>query len=193
MSPSDERYTTTSIALHWLIAVAVVIQFAWGWVMQEIPKQPPGLRADAFNLHKSIGLALLALTLVRLAWRIAHRPPDLPAIPAWQRRAAHANHALLYGLLIVLPLSGYLGSVFSGYPVRFFGIVLPAWGAKSEAVKNVMSAAHAVLAWLVAAAVLLHVAAVVEHTLRRRDALLRRMLPHRRTPTGDRGARGRAR
>ena len=69
------RYTKTAVVLHWTIAVIVVGQFAWGWLMQEIPKSPPGLRADAFNFHKSIGLCLLALMLFRLGWRIAHSPP----------------------------------------------------------------------------------------------------------------------
>jgi cytochrome b561 len=187
MSPSDARYTTTAIVIHWLIAFAVVGQFAWGWLMQEIPKQPAGPRADAFNLHKSIGLTLLALMIVRLLWRLAHRPPDLPTMPAWQRRAAHANHALLYALLLAMPLSGYLGSVFSGYPVRFFGFVLPAWGAKSDAIKSAMSVAHAALAWLLAAAVALHVAAAVRHAWRDRDGVLGRMAPRRRTRSTDRG------
>ena len=65
------RYTRTAVVLHWAIALIVVAQFGWGWLMQEIPKSPPGLRADAFNFHKSIGLCLLALMLFRLGWRSA--------------------------------------------------------------------------------------------------------------------------
>ncbi|HEY5861915.1 MAG TPA: cytochrome b/b6 domain-containing protein, partial [Casimicrobiaceae bacterium] len=78
MSPSD-RYTRTAIALHWIIALAVIAQFTWGWVMLTIPKQPPGLRADAFNLHKSVGLTILALMILRALWRWRHPAPPLPA------------------------------------------------------------------------------------------------------------------
>ncbi len=180
MSRSDERYGAVAIALHWIVAAAVVGQFAWGWAMQSIPKLPPGPRADAFNLHKSIGLTLLALMLVRLAWGIAHRPPPMPPMPRWQRGLARANHAVLYATLLLLPAVGYLGSVFSGYPVRYFGIALPAWGAKSEALKAAMSAAHSVLGWILAVAVALHVAAAAKHAFVDRDGLLRRMWPARR-------------
>jgi len=129
MSRSDPRarYTTTAIVLHWGIALLVVVQFTWGWWMQEIPKQPVGPRVDAFNLHKSMGLALLALMLIRLAWRLGHRPPALPAMPAWQAGLAQTTHVLLYVVLSLQPLSGYLGSEWSGYPVKFFGATLPAW------------------------------------------------------------------
>src|SRR3954453_12848306 len=127
MSPS-ERYTPTAIALHWVIAIAVVVQFTWGWSMQAIAKQPPGLRADAFNVHKSIGLTILALMLLRALWRWRNPPPALPAMPAWQASLARITHVTLYVALFVMPLAGYLGSAFSGYPVKYFGVTLPAWG-----------------------------------------------------------------
>ena len=130
------RYTTTAIALHWSIAVLVVGQFAWGWWMQEIPKQPVGQRVDAFNLHKSCGLLILALMLFRLGWRIGHPAPALPAMPRWQATLANATHVTLYVALIAMPVSGYLGSVFSGYPVKFFGVTLPSWAPKSEPIKD---------------------------------------------------------
>jgi cytochrome b561 len=174
MSPSD-RYTPTAIALHWIIALAVIAQFTWGWVMQSIPKQPPGLRADAFNMHKSIGLTILALMILRALWRWRHPAPPLPAMPAWQAKAAHANHLLIYACLLLMPLAGYLGSVFSGYPVKYFGITLPAWGWKDEAIKNAMSVAHFIVSWVLLAAVSLHVAAALKHWLWDRDGLVARM------------------
>src|SRR5450631_1144343 len=121
------RYSTTAIALHWIVALAVAAQIAFGWWMQEIPKLPVGPRVNAYNLHKSIGMSILLLMLVRLAWRASHPPPALPAMPAWQVLAARINHWLLYACLFVQPVTGYLGSVFSGYPVRFFGVLLPTW------------------------------------------------------------------
>lgn len=90
------RCTKTAVVLHWTIGIIVVGQFAWGWLMQEIPKSPPGLRGDTFNFRKSIGLCLLALMLFRLGWRIAHPPPPLPALPAWQAELAKTTHIALY-------------------------------------------------------------------------------------------------
>src|SRR5688572_20935032 len=91
------RYSSTAIALHWLLAVALIGQLVLGWWMLGLPKSPPGLRADWFNLHKSIGLTLMLLVLLRLLWRAGHAPPAATPLPEWQRRAAATNHALLYG------------------------------------------------------------------------------------------------
>ncbi|HXS53664.1 MAG TPA: cytochrome b [Usitatibacter sp.] len=173
--PGPQRYTRFAVALHWIVAAIVFAQFALGWLMQEIAKQPAGPRASAFNAHKSIGMVILGLMLVRIAWRLSHRAPPLPAMPRWQARAALANHVLLYALLVVMPLAGYLGSAFSGYPVRFFGLVLPSWAPKSDALKHAMSEVHLVAAWLLAAAVLLHLAAVWKHAMVDRDGILLRM------------------
>jgi cytochrome b561 len=170
-----ERYTRVAIALHWIIALAVVAQFAWGWIMQTIPKQPPGLRADAFNVHKSVGLTILLLMLLRLAWRWRHPAPPLPAMPAWQSRLARATHVTLYVALFAMPLAGYLGSVFSGYPVKYFGITLPSWGWKDDSLKNLMSTVHFTVSWILACAVGLHVAGALKHWLWDRDALVARM------------------
>jgi cytochrome b561 len=164
-APALARYTVTAIVLHWAIAALLLAEFAHGWWMQTIPKQPPGLRADAFNLHKSVGLALLALALLRLGWRLAHRPPALPPMPRWQRVAARANHAILYAMMFALPLSGYLGSVFSGYPIRWFGIALPAWGWDDPVLKLWMSSVHLATGWVLAACTCLHVAGTVKHAL----------------------------
>lgn len=173
--PSSERYDRMAVALHWAIALAVIAQFAWGWWMQGIPKQPIGPRVDAFNLHKSVGLTLLALMLLRLAWRAAHAPPALPAMAHWQAVLARATHVLLYVVLFLMPLSGYLGSVWSGYPVKVFGMTLPAWGAKDATLKDLAGTVHLVTAWALAAAVALHVAGALKHALVDRDGLLARM------------------
>ena len=177
------RYTAVAVALHWLVAVLLIAQFAWGWAMQQIPKQPPGFRADAFNLHKSVGLVLLALMLVRLGWRLRHPPPPLTGLPAWQRRLATGTHRLLYLCLVVQPVAGYLGSVFSGYPVKWFGLTLPAWGWHSVALKDAMSTVHLANSFVLLALVLLHVAGAVRHALAG-DGYVRRMLWRRRASPG---------
>jgi len=175
MLVSDTSYTRVAIALHWLIAVLVLAQIAWGWWMQEIPKQPPGPRADAFNLHKSCGMVIFALMVARLGWRLGHPPPPLPPLPTWQRALAGTTHALVYVALFVLPLSGYLGSVWSVYPVKFFGITLPAWGAKSPALKDLMSQVHLVTGLILGGAIALHIAGALKHALVDRDGLVARM------------------
>jgi cytochrome b561 len=173
MSRSD-RYTTPAVLLHWLIAALVLAQIAWGWWMQEIPKQPVGPRVDAFNFHKSMGMVIFALMLMRLAWRITHRPPPFPPMPAWQAKLAHATHALIYVALFVMPLAGYLGSAFSGYPVKWFGMTLPAWAPRNDAVKSAMSVIHLTTSFVLVGALGLHVAGAVKHMLAR-DGLVRRM------------------
>ncbi len=173
--PPSERYTWTAIALHWLIAIVVIVQFKWGWWMQDIPKQPPGARVDAFNMHKSFGLTILALMVLRLLWRWRHPAPALPAMPDWQRRLARVNHWVLYIALFVMPLAGYLGSVFSGYPVRYFGMTLPAWAPRNDALKDLCSTVHLVTSFVLFFAVALHVAAALKHALIDRDGLLSRM------------------
>ena len=173
--PATARYTRTAVVLHWVVAAMLLVQYPLGWLMQQIPKDPPGQRANIFNVHKSIGFVILALMVARLAWRLGHPAPALPAMPRWQAGLARATHAALYVVLLALPLSGYLGSVFSGYPVKFFGVVLPAWGAKNVQLKDLMSTVHLALGWVLATGFVLHMAGVVKHAWLDRDGLLRRM------------------
>ncbi len=175
------RYTRVAVVLHWLVAALLVAQFTWGWWMQSIPKQPPGVRVDAFNLHKSAGLLLLALMVLRLGWRLAHAPPPLAGLARGQQAAARATHVLLYALLLAMPLSGYLGSVFSGYPVRWFGLRLPDWGWSDPTLKNSLGVLHLAASWILLLATLLHVAAALRHALAR-DGVVRRMTWPRRQP-----------
>jgi cytochrome b561 len=176
MSSSDARYTRTAVALHWLVAALVIVQVGWGFWMQGIAKQPAGPRVDAFNVHKSMGMLILALMLVRIAWRAWHPPPALPPMPRWQRVAARASHALLYAALVAQPLIGYLGSVWSGFPVRLFGVTLPAWSSGHPALKDAMSSAHLVVGVVLIAAIVLHVCAALRHAVAH-DGVASRMLP----------------
>jgi cytochrome b561 len=175
---SGARYTRVAVALHWLIAALVLTQLALGWTMIDIPKEPVGVRAYWFNLHKSIGITIALLVLFRIAWRWRHPAPPLPPdVPGWQRRAAAANHALLYICLIGMPLAGFLGSTFSGYPIKYFGITLPQWGFKSDELKSFFSAVHLTLAWVFMTVIALHASAAVKHLLVDRDGVFWRMWP----------------
>lgn len=176
MPAQDSSYTRTAIVLHWLIAAGVLAQIALGAWMVGIPKSPPGVRAWWFNVHKSIGITLGVLVVARLLWRLAHRAPALPAaLPRWQKLAAGVSHAGLYACMVLMPLTGYLGSSFTTYPIRYFGYALPQWGWASPVLKEWMSAAHYGTVIVFAVLIAVHVAAALKHALVDRDAVFRRM------------------
>ena len=176
-----DRYTRTAIVLHWLIAIGVLAQFALGWWMIGIPKDPPGLLAWWFNMHKSIGLTLGLLIVARIAWRSTHPAPELPReLPRWQRVAAGASHAGLYLCMAVMPVAGYLGSSFTKYPIKYWGVTLPHWGWDAPALKQLCSTVHYATAWVFMALVCLHVLAALTHLLARRNGIFWRMWPQQR-------------
>ena len=178
MNAEGTRYTRTAVALHWVIAAAVFVQIGLGLWMIGIPKSPPGLRAYWFNVHKSIGITIGLLVIARLLWRLAHRPPALPASMApWQRLAAQLSHFALYACLILLPLSGYLGSSFTQYPIKYFGYTLPHWGWEAPALKELMSQVHFAAACVLIMLIVLHVAAALKHRFIDRDGVFERMFP----------------
>ena len=180
-------YTRTAVFLHWLIAAMVIAQIALGWWMIDIPKQPVGVRAWWFNLHKSIGLTIALLVVLRIAWRVAHPAPPLPAaVPSWQRAAARVSHFGLYACLIIMPLTGYLGSNFTKYPIVYFGTKLPHWGWDAPVYKELMSQIHFVTVIVFMILIAVHVAAAIKHLLIARDGVFQRMWswqrPERRAP-----------
>jgi cytochrome b561 len=177
-SSPPSRYTRTAIALHWLIGLALVGVFCVGLYMADLPLSPQRLKL--YNWHKWAGITILALSIVRLAWRLTHRPPaDLP-MSDWQRRAAHWAHRALYVLFFAVPLAGWAYSSAAGFPIVVFGVLplpdfVPADKALAEAVKPL----HETLAWMLALIVLVHVAGALKHHFVDRDGLLARMWPAR--------------
>lgn len=171
------RYTRIAIALHWLLAIGLIYQLGLGLWMQDIPKTPPGLRAEWFNWHKSIGIVLGLLIVLRGLWRWTHRPPALPdGLPVWQAWAAHASHTLLYVCMVVMPLTGFLGSSFTAYPIKFFGSPLPRlWDASTD-LKEVLSALHTACSYVFMLTLAVHILAALLHVIRR-DGIAKRMLP----------------
>jgi cytochrome b561 len=173
---SPTRYTPTAKFLHWLVTVVVFAQLGLGFWMLDIPKTPPGVRAGWFNLHKSIGITLGVIILIRLAWRLTHRVPALPdTIPAWERTTAKIIHRVLYVCMIVIPLSGYLGSSFTAYPIKYFGRTLPNWGWDSPPLKELCSQVHYTAVVIFIALIAMHVAAVLKHLIIDRDDIFQRM------------------
>lgn len=169
------RYTTTAIHLHWLIALALIGTFSLGLYMHELPLSPHKLKL--YSWHKWAGVSIFLLVLVRLAWRLGHRPPELPAtMPAWQRQASTVVHGLLYVLMVAVPLSGWLMSSAKGFQTVWFGVLpLPDLVAKDEPLGEAFEAAHKLLNLSMATLVLAHVAAALKHHFIDRDDVLRRM------------------
>jgi cytochrome b561 len=180
MQPLRDRYTTTAIVLHWLIAVLLLGQFVFGLLLGDIPRGAPE-RGLYVNWHKSSGIVIGLLVVLRIAWRLSHTPPPLPAaMPAWQRLASRLTHVALYLCMLVMPLSGYLASNFSKHGVKLFNLVrLPPWGPDDKALYSLFNQTHQFTALLLALFVGLHVLAVAKHMLVDRDGLLWRMWPRR--------------
>jgi len=169
------RYDRFSVFLHWLMAALILGQIALGVWIIGLPKDSSGLRASWFNVHKSWGMLLGLLILLRLAWALLR--PRVPALPQARhlQLAARGAHGVLYALMLVMPLSGFLGSVFSGYPIRFFGMKLPKIAERWDAAKDLLSAVHQVSAMALVLLIALHVAAFFYHQYVMKEPLLQRM------------------
>jgi cytochrome b561 len=190
------RYTKTAVILHWLIAIGIFAMFALGWFMTELPKEAPkqsaydvfnwGIytwqmaepvspRTFYFNLHKSLGVTLLALILIRILWRISHKPPAyLSSLQAWERKLATGTHHLLYLLMIALPLSGLVMSAYSKYGVKWFGIPFIK-GLDDNAMREFYLEIHEALGIVVLLFVALHIAGALKHKLIDKDDTMKRM------------------
>ena len=177
---ASESYTTPAIALHWLLALALVAMLALGTWMTSLPLSP--LRLKLYNWHKWAGVVVLALSLLRLGWRLTHRPPAPVAMATWQRRAAGYSHAAMYALFVAVPLAGWAYSSAAGFPVVLFGLwPLPDFVAADRTLAEAIRPLHRTLAWALAALIGLHVAAALHHQFVPRDGPLRRMRPARRS------------
>ncbi|WP_133000328.1 cytochrome b [Luteimonas arsenica] len=174
---SDRRWGAVSKLLHW----AVVILIAWiawlGLTMVDMPPTPA--KINAYALHKSLGLTLLALVALRLAWRLyAGAPEPVPGTPSWQERIATVTHWALYALMFAMPVSGWLFNSASGYPLQWFKqFNLPAIAGRSEDLAATAIQVHEYGFWLLLLLVLAHAGAAFYHHLFQGDDTLRRMLP----------------
>jgi len=169
------RYTRVAIVLHWTIAALVVVNLTIGLLHDS-------LLQGAIPLHKSIGMLVLMLSVVRLLWRFTHRPPPLPAtVKRWEKGLAHAVHWLFYALMILIPLSGWVFTSASPkrHPLEFFGLFpLPMFPVtQDKEVSHMVAERHEQLAWLMIALILVHVGAALKHRFIDRDRTLDRMLP----------------
>lgn len=178
--PSRNRYDGIAMSLHWLMAAAILGLLVLGFVMKGLP---PGSAQQFkfYQLHKSVGMTVFLLAALRLAWRLGHRPPPLPAaMGPGERLLAHGGHWALYALMFAMPLAGWAVVSTSPYniPTFLFGVVgLPHLPLPKE-LSDLSKAAHLAGAWLMIATLAGHVAAALRHHLVLHDDVLVRMLPH---------------
>jgi cytochrome b561 len=179
IAPKVARYNPVAITLHWVLALALVGIFLAGSYMVDLPFSP--LRLKLYNWHKWAGVSILTLSVLRLAWRITHRPPELPKamvsqMPQWQQWAHHATHYGLYLLFFVVPLLGWAYSSAAGFPIVVFGVIpLPDLVAANKELAETLKPLHGWAAWSLSGLVVLHLVAALKHQFINRDGLIQRM------------------
>jgi cytochrome b561 len=181
------RYNGVAMALHWLVALLILANLAMIWF---IDRYPDAWVRPVIDLHKSIGLTVLGLVLLRILWRAGHRPPALPAAyPRAERLAAHAAHALLYAVILLLPLTGYIHDSAwkdaATHPLKLYGLVT--WPriavimhqsvSEKETIHSVFFAFHKNLAYVLYGLFVLHVGAALKHQFLDKEPELQRMIP----------------
>ncbi|MFZ2650340.1 MAG: cytochrome b [Burkholderiaceae bacterium] len=167
-------YTRTAVALHWLLGIAIAATFILGLYMHELPGSL--LKSQLYNWHKWAGACILALSALRLCWRLTHRPPADLAMPAWQARAAHWVHGAMYLLFFCVPLSGWGYSSAAGHPLVVFGVLpLPDFVPVDKALADALKGLHKLLTTVLGLLVIGHAAAALKHHWIDRDGLLARM------------------
>jgi cytochrome b561 len=173
---TTRRWGAVAQLLHWLIVALIIVQVTLASLADDAP---PLRRLALLARHKSFGLTILALAILRLAWRWANPTPELPTtLKPYQQTLARLTHFMLYALLFAMPLSGWMMSSARGFPVSWFGLFqLPDLVPKSKPLYETMLTTHEVLAGVLGAVVALHVAGALMHHFVKRDDVLRRMLP----------------
>lgn len=169
------RYGPTAKALHWTIVVLLLAQFAIGWIMPDVHKGPPGAPMTA---HISLGITILLLIVVRLAWRLTHPVAPEASLPSWQRVSSEAVHWTLYIMVIATTLSGWFFASFRGWHVRFLGIFpMPMLDSGSELGVEALNGWHQISMWILLTLIGAHVVAALVHLFIYRDRVMQRMLP----------------
>lgn len=176
-TPLPERWGAVSQLFHWVSVALLIAIAAIGLTMESGPNTPDKIRLYA--LHKSLGLTLLALVMLRLAWRLSHPvPAEVPGISPWMRRTASGVHWALYALMLAMPLSGWVMNSAEGYPLQWFRLFnLPALAPQSEDLADIAEALHENGFWVLVALAAGHMFAALYHHVFLRDATLSRMLP----------------
>ncbi len=173
---TPDRWGSAIKTLHWVIALLIIVLACVGWYMKGLPNTPDKVRI--YGLHKSMGLTVLALVVLRVLWRLADRRPLHLPMPRWQHLAAEWTHVGLYAAMFVMPLSGWLFNSAANFPLRWFGLFsVPRLAAADPELKAFAGAVHWWTFWAIAALFTMHAAGALKHHFVDRDDVLRRMLP----------------
>ena len=174
---TTQRWGAVSQSLHWLIVVLLIVQVTLAEMADELPIGVKKLTLLA--RHKSVGITIFALALLRLAWRLQNPTPLLPGtLKPYERALARFTHVMLYVLLFAMPLSGWMMSSARGFPVSWFHIFqLPDLVPKNKALYELLVTTHGVLAWTLGVVAIIHMVAALKHHFVLKDDVLRRMLP----------------
>jgi cytochrome b561 len=170
------QYGTTAKLLHWLIVALLLVQYLIGWLMPDIHRgTKPGA---AMTFHVSVGIVILLLIVLRLAWRLAHPVVPDSSLAPWQRLGSQAAHWLLYALVLATTFTGWLFASYRGWSMSFFYLVpMPMLASDNAAAGKVIDGWHQAMEWTLLAAIGLHVAAALAHLVIYRDRIMQRMLP----------------
>jgi cytochrome b561 len=172
------RYDRVAAWLHWGIGALLLAEIVFGLLLDDIAPRGTPARAGVINLHKSFGIVLGVLIVLRIVWRLGHAPPPWPpSMSAARQRAANAGHVALYACMLVAPLSGYIGSNFSRHGVRFFGAELAPWGPDWPRAYAFLVGVHDVSSYLLLALTIGHVAMALRHALVEHDGIFDRIVP----------------
>ncbi|RXG86225.1 cytochrome b [Bradyrhizobium vignae] len=170
------HYGTPAKVFHWLIVALLAVQYPIGWLMPDIHRgMQPG---TAMTFHVSIGLAILLLTALRLAWRITHPVAPESSLPSWQRLSSEAVHWVLYVLVLATTISGWLFASYRGWSISFFYLTpLPTLASDNAAAGRAIDGWHQAAEWTLLVVIGIHVAAALAHVFIYRDRVMHRMLP----------------
>ena len=168
------RYAPVAVFLHWALTILFFGMIGLGWYMMSIEDEPGSNRY--FDLHKSIGILVAGLVLWRAAWRFGHQPAALPVnVPPRLASAARASHGLLYVAMVLMPLAGIVGAMFSENGITFFGWTMPRVFAPNQDTAEIFFHAHSVIAWVLVGLIALHVLAALKHLVIDKDDVFQRM------------------
>ena len=177
VSKSVSQYSSFSKFLHWIIALAVLCMLIVGFFLDEVPDQYAG---TVYMLHKSIGITILFLMILRFIWVHASGKPDLPdTVPLWEKVFSRIVQYGFYLLLLIMPLSGWIMSVAADKIPNYFGLFkmpLP-WITPNKSLAEFMEESHLIIAWVIVAFICLHVAGALKHHFINKDSVLKKMLP----------------
>ncbi|MBC2777402.1 cytochrome b [Parasphingopyxis marina] len=173
------RYSGVAMLLHWLIAALVLANIGLAELTEDLSR---AARGPYMDIHKACGISVLALMVIRLAWRMGHKPPPFPeSMAGWEKALARTTHWIFYGLLIALPLSGWLWMSTIPAPVSYFGLFgVPAWPvAGNEALGDVLHETHEIMGKAIFYLAIFHTLAAFKHLVIDKDGVFGRMLPGR--------------